>query len=204
MAIHSSLHNIHSTTQYNLPEGQGWSESDVQRFWAKVKTGGPGGCWLWTASRMDAYGHGQFTRSVAGKQRHLYAHRVVWELTVGPIPAGQVVCHRCDVPECVNPQHLFLGTQQDNLNDARQKGRLIDGMGARKLSDAAYREILATPYAHGSGIALARKHGVDKQTISRIRNGHQGSTYRRTQRPTEALSFERVPHVLLPVKGEVR
>lgn len=197
--IRTGLHNIHFTTQYRETLCQGrYSAQDFDRFWSKVRPSGPGQCWLWTASKMDRMGHGQFTVRRDGKQSHLYAHRVAWELTHGPIPAGQCVCHHCDVPECCNPDHLFLGTQADNLNDARAKGRLVDGLGARKLSDAAYRDILSTPQTRGSGVALARKYGVTKVTISRIRHGHQGSTYQRTVKPP---ALERVPFVRVPVRG---
>lgn len=178
-----------------------YSDADLLRFWAKVRKDGPGGCWLWTASKMDAYGHGQFTCRRDGKQYHLYAHRVAWELANGPIPAGKVICHTCDVAECVNASHLFLGTQADNLNDARAKGRLVDGLGARKLSDVAYRDILTSPRTYGSGIALARKYSVTKATISRIRNRQQGSTYHNAQ-PTP-FRLERVPSVQITVRGEV-
>lgn len=202
MPIHVGLHNIHSPSQYRWTDCQvGYSGADLARFWAKVRKDGPGGCWLWTASKMDAYGHGQFTRRVDGKQYHLYAHRVAWELAHGPIPAGKVICHTCDVAECVNVAHLFLGTQADNLNDARAKGRLVDGLGARKLSDAAYRDILSAPRTYGTGEALAAKYHVTKQTISRIRRGLQGSTYRRTQ--AEAFRLERVASLQIQIRGEV-
>lgn len=182
--ILTGLHNIHTTPQYPVAVGHNpYSQADIQRFWAKVAIGD--GCWLWQASRMDAYGHGQFTARFDGKQHHLYAHRVSWQLTYGPIPAGLVICHQCDVPACVRPDHLFSGTQADNLNDARAKGRLVDGLQARTLDDGAYREILTQPYVRGSGLALAAKYGVHKVTISRIRRGHQGSTF---HRKTEAAA----------------
>lgn len=195
------LHNIHSTIQYRLAGSQRpYKSLDIERFWAKVDTSGD--CWLWLASRMDKMGHGQFTCRFDGTQHHLYAHRVVWELTHGPIPDGLVICHHCDVPPCVNPAHLFVGTQADNLADARRKLRLIDGVAARKLSDEAYRDILTQPYTRGSGIALARKHGVHKGTISRIRRGRQGAVYHRDHPPVDAV-FERVASVKRPVVGEL-
>lgn len=203
--------------------GAFWTQETVDRFWVKVDRK-EGECWLWTASTTGQMDHGQFTYRVAGKQVHIYAHRFSWELHRGAIPDGLCVLHQCDVPRCVNPDHLFLGTKADNLADARNKGRLIDGLGARKLSDDAYREILATPIVRGSGTgnALAAKYGVSKITISKIRHRKQGITFHRQQvpqsvapEPQQPLSaqdafdrvFERVPHVVVPsvdLRGEVR
>lgn len=161
-----------------------------QRFWVKVNKNGPvpahmphvGPCWLWTGATIGTRStYGAVAGRRDGKAWPRYAHRVAWELTNGPIPDGQKVCHHCDVMLCTNPAHLFLGTQRDNLHDAEAKGRLVFGIGARKLSDDEYAEILRPPYRFGSGLDLARKLGVSKTTISRIRNGHSGVIYRSLQ-----------------------
>lgn len=87
-----------------------------QRFWTKVQKSD--GCWLWTATKTKGYG------MILGPNRiPLQAHRVAWRLTFGDIPSGLSVLHHCDVPLCVNPAHLWLGTQKDNLEDAERKGR---------------------------------------------------------------------------------
>lgn len=90
----------------------------LDRFWAKVRKSD--GCWEWTASR-GIRGYGQFrlprTRQMSG------AHRVAYELSVGPIPEGMFVCHHCDNPSCVRPDHLFVGTNSQNILDAVRKGR---------------------------------------------------------------------------------
>ena len=87
------------------------------RFWEKVRK--TRGCWYWTAS-TDPLGYGFF--HVSGRKK-VRAHRVAWELTNGPIPQGMLVCHTCDHPSCVRPDHLFLGTNDDNLKDMARKGR---------------------------------------------------------------------------------
>jgi hypothetical protein len=76
------------------------------------------GCWVRTSSLMPK---GYSTIKLNGKTR--YAHRISYEHFVGPIPDGMCICHSCDNPSCVNPQHLFLGTQKDNLADMTNKGR---------------------------------------------------------------------------------
>lgn len=99
-------------------------EAIAKRFWAKVeKSDAPDGCWLWKG-HADGFGYGRL--NVAGVRTQ--AHRYSWELTNGPIADGQFALHKCDTPACVRPEHLFLGTQADNIHDMDQKGR----RGARK------------------------------------------------------------------------
>ena len=190
MATHVGLHNIYFTADIGLADRGvvGRRRTPIEaRFWSKVNKEGPlpadvslGRCWLWMASQLGRDGYGQFVlpRNADGKQEHVYAHRFAYELAHGPIPVGLSVLHKCDVPGCVRDSHLFLGTQQDNLDDARRKGRLVDGLAARKLSDAAYADILSSSE---TGVALAARHAVHKNTISRIRNGRQGVTYQRAE-----------------------
>lgn len=104
----------------------------TQRFWSKVNKAGEvpahcpelGPCWLWTGTLQRGYGQIVLSRNGATRQHRVWAHRVSWELTHGAIPDGLFALHRCDNPRCVNPRHLFLGTQRDNIDDAIAKGRL--------------------------------------------------------------------------------
>lgn len=89
----------------------------IPRFWSKVRKSK--GCWIWTAAASGVGDYGYFWSGSA----MVRAHRFSWELHNGPIPEGLKVLHACDVPLCVNPSHLFLGTMQDNSDDMVQKGR---------------------------------------------------------------------------------
>jgi hypothetical protein len=92
----------------------------TERFWSKVNK--TANCWVWTC-RIDHKGYGRF--AIDGVYHR--AHRVAWELTNGTIYDGLHVCHECDNPRCVRPDHLFLGTRSDNMQDALKKGRFITG-----------------------------------------------------------------------------
>lgn len=94
----------------------------TQRFWRKVERSD--GCWLWTGVRTGR-GYGRIQQGGLEKRKALLVHRLSWELHFGAIPAGLVVCHKCDVPLCVRPDHLFLGTQRDNIADCIAKGRSV-------------------------------------------------------------------------------
>jgi hypothetical protein len=83
----------------------------------------PSGCWIWTGTKTAA-GYGQMMR--AG--RKLYTHRIAFENVNGPIPAGLLVRHTCDTPACINPAHLLVGTQTDNMGDAAERGRVHSRM----------------------------------------------------------------------------
>lgn len=140
-------------------------------FWSRCVPR-PSGCLEWQGSRnRDGYG-----RAPWGGSRVL-AHRVAWTIAVGVIPAGMFVCHRCDNPPCCNPDHLFVGTNRDNMRDARAKGRTRNGglrgsrHGRARLTEADIPVILGSLASGVSRAALGRRYGVQYQTISKIAAG---------------------------------
>lgn len=110
--------------------------SPLERFNRQYQEEPNCGCWLWTG----VAGGMRYGRMNIDK-RAVPAHRAAWQLLIGPIPDGKIVCHRCDNTWCVNPQHLFLGTHRDNTQDMLKKGRgrhqrsALDGRDAHVAGD---------------------------------------------------------------------
>ncbi len=137
------------------------------RFWNAVDKSGE--CWLWTANKdKDGYG------KIYANRKHVRAHRVSWELHVGPIPSGLQVLHNCpsgDNPSCVNPAHLFLGTGLTNMRDKVAKGRCPRGetSGKAKLTNA---DVIAIRSAFDAGernvSAIARRFNIHYSTAGDI------------------------------------
>ena len=141
------------------------------RFWSKVDKRSPKGCWDWTASlRPDGYG--QFSLGTMVK-----ANRASWLLSYGPIPQGLSVLHRCDNRRCVRPDHLFLGTQADNIRDMVAKGRRgRTGARGERNSGAVLNwldvETIRERISGGQGVTdVAADFGVSRQTIWLIKSG---------------------------------
>ena len=143
-----------------------------ERFWSKADCQGAG-CWIWTACKDgDGYGNIGFGRST------VKAHRVAWELTHGPIPPRMHVLHHCDNPPCVNPEHLFLGTQVENQRDCEAKGRgwsrhrigELNGRAKLKLADVARIRALAQSGMSQAAIARLYPH-MGYSTIKDIVRG---------------------------------
>lgn len=147
------------------------------RFWKHVTIGQPDECWPWTGAHYSSgYGNvGVLDDDLIPRTRG--AHRIAWELRVGPIPPGLSVLHRCDTPACVNPDHLFLGTHADNMADMVAKGREARGTrnGQAKLTEQQVGEIRL---AHGTipFADLAARFGISRSQLARILNGERWRT----------------------------
>lgn len=144
-------------------------EETPKRFWALVdESAHPKGCWIYTGRvNVQRGGYGTFDDHRVTKRAHRYA----WEITNGPIPDDLDVCHRCDNPPCVRPDHLFLGTRKENAEDCVEKGRSNHGErhGLSKLTDTQTAELRAKYKAGGvSQLALAREYSVSPMLVSLI------------------------------------
>jgi hypothetical protein len=134
----------------------------------------PGGCWLWTGS-INKSGYGMIGRNLGHAPKVVQVHRLSWEMHRGPIPEGVCVLHRCDVRHCVNPDHLFLGTIQDNNRDRDQKGRHKPFKGEThpmaKLTALQVVEIKKLLAAGVRCTVIGRCFGVTRMTIQAIKSG---------------------------------
>lgn len=140
------------------------SDKELFRFWQKVdmpaKTDG---CWEWVGMKQKGYGY----LKLKGIRRR--AHRVSYEQHVGPV-GTKIVCHKCDNPGCVNPDHLFLGNQAENMADKVKKGRQAKGAG-HGMSVLTPGEVLGVFYALGTQREIAKAYGVSQSQAGRIRRG---------------------------------
>lgn len=136
-----------------------------EAFWRYATAGDPNTCWVWEKA-PSGFGYGV----VCFRQAKLPAHRVSYELHHGPIPDGMLVCHRCDNPACVNPAHLFLGTDADNFADMNAKGRRAHGerSSSAKLTEQDVIEIREMRKFGLLYKEIAVLYGVDRETIGSI------------------------------------
>jgi len=135
------------------------------RFWSKINKSVTG-CWEWFGS-LDTSGYGLFRF----QRRLVKAHRFSWQLVHGEIPKGLLVCHHCDNRRCVNPAHLFLGTNKDNMQDASSKRRWKKQRPCRRvLSNEQVKEIRTIlNEGHRVGGKIARQYGITPTMVSYIR-----------------------------------
>lgn len=125
-------------------------------FWSKVSIKSENECWEWLMSK-DKCGYGRLMfNSIREK-----AHRISWKLINGEIPDGLYVCHKCDNPSCVNPKHLFLGTQKDNMVDMRKKNRQPSVLGEKNPKAKLTEEIVLE-------IRLLYQFGIRQYEIAKM------------------------------------
>lgn len=135
------------------------------RLWSRIRET-PSGCWEFTGYVDAATGYGQ----IGNEGRLVLTHRASWELTHGPIPSSLVIRHKCDNRPCINPEHLEIGTQADNVRDALERGRVARkfGLPHTRLSDDDVRSIRHS-YASGTPSAtLARQFGISSNYVTQL------------------------------------
>lgn len=149
--------------------------NDAEReaiFWLRVEKHEGDGCWLWTG--------GQTSKGAAGGPKYggfaypggTLAHRYSWELANGqPVPKGLAVCHHCDNPLCVRPEHLYVGTQQRNMRDAVRRGRIRRKGVENGNAKLTWEKVRAIRASAKSDIEEALAHGVCVMSIYKIRRG---------------------------------
>lgn len=148
-----------------------YRESTEKRFHQSYIPEPNSGCWIWELSLKNGYG------SFAIERKNLRANRVSWALHFGTIPDGICVCHKCDNPLCVNPDHLFLGTPLENSRDRDRKGRYRKSnhkrargtnAGQNKLTEAAVLDIFQSKEKRET---LCEKYKISKSAIYSIKQG---------------------------------
>jgi hypothetical protein len=143
----------------------------LAQFWSQVKRAGMDACWDWQGCAYHN-GYGQvYLGKRSGKQINDSAHNVMWRLLHGDIPKGLVIRHRCDRPICVNPRHLLIGTQADNIEDARIQGKYNKPKPSLQRIKGADRERVireVTTGPRGTTDRLAEEFGVTRQCIRKI------------------------------------
>ncbi len=143
---------------------ESFSPADLDRYWSFVRLADNGQCWEWTGPRQNGYGSIRLGRRNASK---LFAHRVMWALTHGPLPGIVEILHRCATtglgPRCVRPAHLFEGDHSVNALDAAANGTLC-----RRLSASQVLELRSLHAAGRSMKSLARQFGVARYTVELI------------------------------------
>ena len=147
----------------------------VDRFWDKFERPEEG-CWNWNASK-DSYGYGYIgRRNKSAGSACIRSHRLSWMLWNGPIPDGMCICHKCDNPSCVNPDHLFLGSHKDNMQDMfskeRRKSVKGENHGLAKLTNTQAETIKDLVLAYGmSGSEASRIYGLPRNRAHYIVKG---------------------------------
>ena len=141
---------------------------NIRCFWRNIDKTPT--CWVWAGCKThDGYG------IIRINYKNVKAHRMSWEMHYSTIPGDLFVLHKCDNRACVNPEHLYLGTNQDNMNDMKNRGRSLKGQRNPNstLSDAQVLEIVEKYRSGRTQASLADEYHVDQTTVSRYVLGKQ-------------------------------
>ena len=155
-----------------------YTPADIARFWKHVDRSNPDGCWPWIGQPSQSYPEFRAWYGPDGSRIRVNAHVASYEINVGPIPDGLFVCHTCDIPRCVRPDHLFLGTPLDNQRDMITKGRQV-WTGATRPARGLFNGAYTKPERRPKG----ERHGCAILTADRVRAlRHRASTTTLLQR----------------------
>lgn len=159
--------DVKQSMQKGTKHKKDYRGTPIARFWAKVIKGDE--CWLWTGAK-NYNGYGAFRVN----NRNQFPHRFSWELHSGSIPRGSFVCHSCDNPSCVNPKHLWLGSNSDNVHDMVRKRRHTFGE-RNPMSKLTEKEVLEIRRMGRlkSLSQISRRFSLGISTVSQILNRHR-------------------------------
>jgi len=172
--VYVALRRMGITRDANVARRMSNKKDPQRRFMNRIEVVPETGCWEWQG-KLGPFGYGGF--SIGGKTTT--AHRAGWRLFKGDVPKNIEVCHKCDNPKCVNPDHMFLGTHEENMKDAWQKERFAnrrilrgEGIGTSKLTDYDVLEIRRLRSGEGKTMEeIAIMFDVTKGTIWKVISG---------------------------------
>jgi len=163
-------------TFHNVIRGDIMNKDIIKRFWSKVNKDTGTDCWEWTGGHYGLHGYGGFWH----EGRNHGSHRIAWMLEHGHMPPDDMlVCHTCDIRNCVNPDHLFTGTHADNSRDCADKGRSKctfkknEAHPNCKLKDQDVKKIKFMRDSGATQAAIAQQFKIVQSTVSRICNGNR-------------------------------
>lgn len=143
------------------------------RFDKSYKINEENGCWEWTGTMHSKNGYGSIG---VGSSNSVKAHKISYILHKGEIPKGRCVCHICDIPKCVNPDHLFIGTIKDNSDDKFRKGRFVSCKGEKnggcKITESTAKKIKEMLNEGKTQMEISKFFNVNYKTVFHIKHGH--------------------------------